>query len=420
VSRGINRSVVCRRSTFVAAVVTVAAILAAAPVRAATTIIVNSDADDTAPDHCTLREAINVADGHGSTGNCAKGTGLFTINFAASLKGSTITLAEQLPAITEPTFLTIVGPDPSSAAGITISGNHRVTTLFVDLGAALSLKYLTVANGDGSDSAGIYNVGALSIANCAVSGNQAISGSGASGGAILNQGFSGLGQGLLTIVNTTFSANSARGYGVTFGGAIANFGGTVNITNSTFSGNEAISDSRRSVGPSFGGAIFNDQNGTVTLSNVTFADNKAVNLEGRGENGGAIANLGTITIRRTLLAASAGGNCYLERFVTDAGYNLSDDGTCGFTSTSRNDVANIDLATGLAQNGGPTETIALTSTSSAAVDQIPPGLCPATDQRGFLRPAPGQTNCDIGAFELGAQPPPPTVGACGEALACDQ
>jgi hypothetical protein len=67
--------------------------------------------------------------------------------------------------------------------------------------------------------------------------------------------------------------------------------------------------------------------------------------------------------------------------------------------------ADIFLGT-LASNGGPTQTIALTSASSFAVDAVPPANCPVTDQRGFARldPEDGTSGaCDIGAYESGAE-----------------
>ena len=52
----------------------------------------------------------------------------------------------------------------------------------------------------------------------------------------------------------------------------------------------------------------------------------------------------------------------------------------------------------LANNGGPTQTMAL-GPGSAAIDQLPVGSnCPPTDQRGIARPQ--GPACDIGAFEL--------------------
>ena len=57
----------------------------------------------------------------------------------------------------------------------------------------------------------------------------------------------------------------------------------------------------------------------------------------------------------------------------------------------------------LADNGGPTQTMALGS-DSAAIDYVPisAGLCPATDQRGFPRPDDGESACDVGAYESGS------------------
>jgi hypothetical protein len=55
----------------------------------------------------------------------------------------------------------------------------------------------------------------------------------------------------------------------------------------------------------------------------------------------------------------------------------------------------------LANNGGPTQTLALLK-GSPAIDDIPlaSALCPATDQRGHKRPDnPHESACDIGAFE---------------------
>src|SRR5208282_5967042 len=68
---------------------------------------------------------------------------------------------------------------------------------------------------------------------------------------------------------------------------------------------------------------------------------------------------------------------------------------------------------GLQSNGGPTETIALQS-CGPAIAAIPPSSCTVnTDQRGFGRPAPGQTACDIGAFEGSVPCAPGTEGGGG-------
>jgi hypothetical protein len=51
-----------------------------------------------------------------------------------------------------------------------------------------------------------------------------------------------------------------------------------------------------------------------------------------------------------------------------------------------------------ADNGGPTDTIALLP-GSLAIDVVPAAVCPATDQRGFTRPDFGEAFCDVGAYE---------------------
>ena len=92
--------------------------------------------------------------------------------------------------------------------------------------------------------------------------------------------------------------------------------------------------------------------------------------------------------------------------LTDGGRNL------GFGSSSC--PASIPVGdprldpNGLQMNGGLTPTIALRK-GSAAVNRIPLTACTdqngkrlKVDQRGYIRPAPNQKACDIGAFERGA------------------
>lgn len=88
--------------------------------------------------------------------------------------------------------------------------------------------------------------------------------------------------------------------------------------------------------------------------------------------------------------------------ITDGGYNIEDENTCRFdASTSKSDTDPLLSSRGLRNNGGPTKTIAILSTSPAR-NAIPKGTngCATeikTDQRGVKRPQ--GANCDIGAFE---------------------
>jgi hypothetical protein len=110
------------------------------------------------------------------------------------------------------------------------------------------------------------------------------------------------------------------------------------------------------------------------------------------------------------MADSSPSNC--AGTIADDGYNISDDTTCGFAKTgSANNGDDVDpllSSEGLVNNGGPTETLALTQ-GSPAIDAIPLADCTdqasppnriITDQRGALRPAAGEVQCDIGAYEF--------------------
>jgi hypothetical protein len=108
----------------------------------------------------------------------------------------------------------------------------------------------------------------------------------------------------------------------------------------------------------------------------------------------------------------------------DGGHNIDDGTTCGFTgagctrtggSSYCNTNPQLDPA-GLADNGGPTQTIALES-DSPAINAGDSEVCTnppmnGLDQRGFVRPGTGHTQCSIGAYEADAVPPGPCVGDC--------
>jgi hypothetical protein len=112
----------------------------------------------------------------------------------------------------------------------------------------------------------------------------------------------------------------------------------------------------------------------------------------------------------------SGGDCFKRPNdpITDAGYNLVEDGSCITDATS---FSGDPLLGDLADNGGPTQTHALL-TGSPAIDAGPPTdgdpiACPPpdTDQRGVSRPQ--GSACDIGAFELESTNSPPTIEVVG-------
>jgi hypothetical protein len=264
---------------------------------------------------------------------------------------------------------------------------------------------LTVTNstfsGNSAGRAGgaIANTGTLTVTNSTFSSNGAAGNStfSGSGGAIYNSGST------LTVTNSTFSGNSAGNAGnANYGGALYNSGSTLTVTNSTFFGNNAGS----------GGALYND-GGTLTVTNSTFSSNGYETVVGVG---GAIANIygkGLLTLANTIVADNPTGNCAFS--ITDGGHNLDSDGRC-HVGPATNPMLD---PTGLARNGGPTQTIALQTRSPAinAGDQV---ICAALsvndlDQRGFVRPGLGATNCSIGAYEYNS---PGTPACCQCPASC--
>jgi CSLREA domain-containing protein len=316
-------------------------------------ITVDSLSDTVADDeHCTLREAINSANSdptlEPATGECANGSGADTITFDSSLSGTPITLASQLPIITDSAGLTIDGGN----AHITVSGNNAVRVFQVSPGGKLTLNNLTVANGNTRASGGgISSSGVVTVNNSTFVDN-----SGGSGGAILNQ------SGTLTVSNSTFTGNRATFSGSGGGGGIANFlGGTLMVNNSTFTGNSA---------------------------------------PGGSAGGGGILNFASATLKNTIVANSpSGGDCV---GASDGSYNLVEDGSCLTEATS---LSGDPMLGPLAENGGPTKTHALLE-GSPAIDK---GnfFEATTDQRGEHRPsdflsitnADGGDGSDIGAYE---------------------
>lgn len=349
----------------------------------ATNYTVDTVADTSGAGDCSLRDAINAANGSPTAGSTCTtaGTGSDTIGFSVT---GTIALASTLPTITD-TGLTITGP--TGSPGVTIDGGSSLQVMAVS--GTATLQILTVAHGSSAGAGGgILNSGTLTITNCTFSSNSAAT----LGGGIDNAGAT------LTVTNSTFVSNSASADG----GAIFNDSdGTLTVTNSTFSDNSSVD---------FGGGIFNGHNAILKITNSTFSGNST-----SASNGGGVENfLGSASLKGTILAAeSSGGNCAGAGAppVTDAGFNISDDGSCGFSGTSVNNSTTLNLdPAGLANNGGPTNTIAL-EPNSQAVDFIPIADCTdqssptplpvTTDQRGLPRPDPGNPFfCDAGAYEL--------------------
>jgi hypothetical protein len=308
---------------------------------------------------------ITVEDGNASQGGGISNSGSLTVTNSAVFTnemGGGIHNTGQM--------LSVVNSSVSSNNSGTGAGGIDSTAGTVDITNS------KVSDNTGSGGGGIYDVGAVNILDSTVSGNSA-----QIGGGLWNLGSA-------TIVGSTFSGNSVDSGD---GGGIANYG-PLTLTSSTLSGNNA----------NYGGGIENDS--TLTVTGSTFSGNSASSGDGGGIEGGGDS---FISLAATIVANSGNGlDCVPgERPISDGGYNLDDDGSCGF-SASNHSLSDTDPYLGpLANNGGPTETQA-PALGSPVLDQIPvgttendfPPLCPGTDQRGVPRPQ--GSECDIGAVEL--------------------
>jgi CSLREA domain-containing protein len=194
-----------------------------------------------------------------------------------------------------------------------------------------------------------------------------------------------------TLTGCTLSGNSAVFNG---GGMIA---GAATLTDSSISGNSAVAE---------GGGIHTSG---LTLLNVTVAGNRAHTGGGVFVRSGGITSVRNTLIAKNLIGQGGVGPDVFGAF-TSGGHNLIGEGTgsTGFINATNGDQVGtaahrIDprLAP-LANNGGPTPTLALLA-GSPAIDHGDNTGAPATDQRGVARPRDGDGNgsriVDIGAFE---------------------
>jgi len=235
------------------------------------------------------------------------------------------------------------------------------------------------------------------------------------GGGIYNNG-------TLNITNSTFSGNNADdGSENGDGGGIENFS-IMTVTNSTFSNN----------GAGYAGGAIDNGIGTSTVTNSTFSSNSA-------EEGGGIANWDALTVTNSTFSGNSAtsdgsgienimGSMYLYNTILSNGllsedcYNYDDLGAT--IAGSSNNLIEINgsgaYACGtpaltsdpnlgsLANNGGSTQTFALL-TGSPAIDAGDNAICAAApvsnaSQNGVTRPQ--GLYCDVGSFEAITNPNP--------------
>jgi hypothetical protein len=246
----------------------------------------------------------------------------------------------------------------------------------------LTLNQVTITGNTASQNGAGVSAPPESVTSTAVTINAStISGNRVTGGAIEGLGGGVYTLGDLTIVNSTITGNSIdnavgtnQGGGVLVGIDPANTAGTkASVLNSTIAGNSV----------SAGGI-----GGGLTVYNPTVGVTTALEVKN------------TIVAGNTV--GGAAGNCGAVAMVTSSN-NLSSDASCMFSDAGSRQNTDPQLSA-LANNGGPTDTMALPA-GSPAIDAGTNAGCPATDQRGVTRPQ--GSACDIGAFEREVAPPAP-------------
>ena len=233
-----------------------------------------------------------------------------------------------------------------------------------------------------------------------------------------------LARGNLRLTDVLFTDNLAP-----VGGAVYSSGALLQVINSTFADNQALS---------WGGAIAVSPTTQATIVHSTFVNNQAAQFGGAlfqnpiyaaalqpVAHSGAGPAMGAITVRNSVLSGvSAQGNCSsISNRILDGGGNLSSDDSCPFTA-AKGSINNLNpMLSALADHGGPTRSFAplqgspLVDTGVDGLAQEPLGATLLTDQRGQNRNAglrvdrgavevqPRERSADTSALSLGSASP---------------
>jgi hypothetical protein len=279
-----------------------------------------------------------------------------------------------------------------------------------------------VGSTEGGARGAIYSEGGVSLEDTTVSGNEATAvdtddGSGFGDRAVAVGGLAILGDTDNEVLNSTFGGNGAtatesNGQALAVGGVYAQV--PVDIELSTIAENEADPGGPGAITFPAGGALLDGGPNTIRSSTVAL-NGPTILTDLDGAN--IVARGGPTTLSNTIIADPLGGgqNCLLLDTVTSEGFNddytPDPDGASCLTTPLASDLTSNPLlaAGGLANNGGPTETIALQPASPVIDQGSNVGDDDETiDQRGLTRPvdftgladAMGGNGTDIGAYEL--------------------
>jgi hypothetical protein len=427
---------------------TVVALLVFAAPAAAQTFTVTNTSDSGVLGDGSLRGEIRAA-------NAAAGPD--AVAFAPGLSG-TITLGVSGLVVQGPT--TVEGPGPAVLTVNQTAGGHRVLQVNLTEPGTVSVSGLTLSGGETTGPGGDLEydeegeAATLIVSDCVITeGTAEDYGGGIASfgapltlrGSVVTENAADSGGGIwtgghdmpFTIEDSTISGNESVGAGGGLNGEVEG-GGHDSIVGSTIAGNRSEDNG--------GGGYFSLGDETsITVANSTVTENIS-----EGDGGGFEFNTGEAVqaiVEDSTIAGNHGGSLLgeaggvqafgatpqtlVDTIVADntggqpdiygpwaAAFSLIGDPTGGKLAESvpGSDLIGLDPQLGpLADNGGPTETMAPAPTSPVVNKG---GGAISTDQRGDLRPvlypgvglstAAGANGADIGAYELAA--PPASVG----------
>lgn len=357
-------------------------VLFAAPAAAnAVAIAVNTTADEygTGTD-CSLREAIEAANGNASFGGCPAGFGDDAISLPDGTYRITRAGAEEddnatgdfdvkgadalhIQPVDSKAHVVIDGNGIDRVFDKTSTGNLKLTSLRITGGALTQIE----------DGGGIrIGVGLTELEDVTVDGNSSAYSAG--GIAVYAQ---------LQMLNSTISGNSSGGNG---GGIYVPGGATATARSSTIYGNRADSDGD---GNGYGGGFALAGGTSVNFTNVL-----------------NVKNSGVSSVPGNDAYDCYSGPSYYPRYTIQTQSIGPNDCLVGFNESSTS-VSDPKVDPTLAYNDGgqtPTHDLLAGSPAIGAGGTAAPDECPGTDQNGVTRPAGA---CDVGAVQY--VPTPQTV-----------
>jgi hypothetical protein len=336
-----------------------------------------TDCTSSANTDCGIDDAIEAFDNDTTVGDAD------TIAFSSAPSIFTASYPTTITNRTSGVSLRIEGRGPNLT---TVSGDF-VSSVFSVRNATASISGLTITDGSSSSGAGVSSSYAtLTLTNDTLSNDTA---AGDGGGVYATYG-------TISLTNDTFAEDAA---GYDGGGVFNDDAGIMTMTDDTLSNDTAVND---------GGGVLDNSSASITMTNDTLSNDSAALGGGVSSGGGA-----TMTNDTFIHSGVNGGgpftriaNSILDSpvsctgSITDNGYNVESDDSCGLGSTSTVSSNTIGLAASLAANNssGP-ETFAI-GTGSSALQNVPLADCTVTtDERGVARPGIAGENCDAGAYE---------------------